>query len=716
MKINILLKSIGIGFFWVTGKLGAAEEVDDFFDKSLVELAASPVSIATGSPKTVAEAASVVSVISAEQIKSMGATELHEVLETLPGVHASVQGLTGDYSYSVRGIQNATNSEVLFLLNGTRINTPFRGTLMSGTELPLEAIQQIEVIRGPGSALYGTDAFAGVINIITKKAKDIHGMVTGVRAGDHDTQSSWGQYGSTWAGWDIAASLQYQHTDGDQGRILKSDSQTAFDNAFGTHASHAPGALNTHFETFNAHLNVQRKHWQVGFWAFNDEGGTRAGLVGALDPKGVGKGQQYLGDVRFSTEDWLDNWEFIAHGSYQHTDVLVNTQSFPDNALLPIGSDGNINSRAAVGLVLFPDGIMRTVGQLEQIPAIELSSIYKGLDKHLIKASASFRHEQFSATHLTNIGVGVIDASILLPPPNVNVVDGTLTDLTGAPAVYLPDRQRSIWSYALQDEWQIANDWQLTAGLRYDEYSDFGGTFNPRAALIWMINPQLTSKLLYGKAFRAPNFSELGNQNNLALMGNPNLEPEKIDTYEWAFDYHPTHALRTAANFYYYQIEDHIVLVPDVGKPSATFQNTGKQDGYGTELEGNWQINDQWSLKGNYAWQHAVNRRTDVRVAGVPEHHVYAAAIWQFLPQWQLQSQLNLIGSRSNPIPENGVLADYQTVDFTLRGKKLFDHLTIAASLRNAFDTTPYEPAAMTIGSNLPMPGRSFYLEAALHF
>jgi outer membrane receptor for ferrienterochelin and colicin len=695
------------GYFFA-GVLSAAEDMDDYFDKTPMQLAAIPATIATGSPKAVAQSAAITTIITAEQIATMGATELHEVLETVPGIHASVQGLTGDYNYSLRGIQNATNSELLILLNGTRITTPFRGTLMTTTELPLNAIQQIEVIRGPGSALYGADAFVGVINIITKKAKDLDGLSAGVRAGDHNTQSGWGQYGGTWAGWDIASSLQYQRTDGDSGRVLNADSQTFFDNAFGTHASQAPGPLNTAYEIYNGHLTLQRKHWDIGLWATNDQSGTRAGVIDALDPKGIANGEQYLADVRFSTQDWFENWEFNAHGSYLHADFKLYTQSFPDNALLPIGAKGNI-SLAPVGLVLFPQGAIRNIGQLEQIPAFELGSLYKGLDRHLLRITAGFRHEQITPREQTNVGLGFIDKT-------KPVIDGTLTDVTGTSLAFLPDIQRSVWSTALQDEWHIADHWQLTAGVRYDDYSDFGGTVNPRAALVWDINQYMTSKLLYGKAFRAPNFSEQRLQNNLALLGNPNLKPETIHTYEWAFDYHPIAGLRTVANLYYYQLKDLIALVPDTGKASSTFQNTGNQDGYGMELEGNWQVNAQWTLMGNYAWQHAVNQTTDTRVTGVPEHHVYAAAVWQFQPKWQLQSQLNWAGGRINPIPQNGVLADYQTFDFTLRGKKLFGQLNIAASLRNAFDTTPSEPASVNIGNNLPMPGRSFYLEASIHF
>ena len=691
----------------------AQNKVEDYFAMSPAELAETPVTIATGTPKPVFQAAAVTSVVTAEQIKSMGATELHEVLETVPGVHATLQPNTTDYSYSIRGIRNAQNSQVLILLNGTRITTPFNGTLPTGTELPIEAIQQVEVIRGPGSALYGADAFAGVINIITKKAKDINGKVLGVRAGDHGTQSGWGQYGAEWAGWDVATSLQYQHTDGDGGRIVNADAQTGFDSVFGTHASHAPGPMNTTYETYNGHLNLQRKHWDIGFWAFNANGGLRPGAAGALDPTGNAQPDQYLGDVRFSTEDWLANWELTAHASYFQANFQAQAHLFPDNARLPIGSNGNINLSNPVSLSSFPNGFNDNLGRMEKIPAMELSSIYKGLDKHILRFSTGFRYEGITTSDSRNFGYGVP-----LPP----VVNGALTDVTGTSFAYLPSVHRTIASWVAQDEWQIAHDWQLTAGVRYDHYSDFGGTFNPRLALVWDINEQLTSKLLYGKAFRAPNFAEQFTQNNPVILGNKSLQPETINTYEWAFSYRPISSLSTAVNVFYYQIEKLISAVPDPGTGANIYQNSGNQNGYGTEFESNWQIAERWSVKGNYAWQHSINEATNSSVTGVPEHHVFVALDWQFLPQWQFQPQLNWIGGRIPVLNENIISGDnwklrnYETIDLTLRGKKLFKHLNLAASLRNAFDTKYYEPTALQAPATLPMPGRSFYLEASVNF
>ena len=225
------------------------------------------------------------SVITEEQIKSMGAIELHEILETVPGIHASLQPITNDYNYTVRGIANQTNSQMLILLNGTRITSPFQGSTASSLDLPVAAIERVEVIRGPGSAVYGADAFAGVINVITKKANDIEGTQLGVRAGNWDSQSGWGQNGSHWAGWDIASSIQYQHTQGDPGRIIQEDSQTKFDEISGSNASYAPGAMNTRYKLIDTHVNLERKHWDINLWAFNGfDIGTRIGAAGALDP------------------------------------------------------------------------------------------------------------------------------------------------------------------------------------------------------------------------------------------------------------------------------------------------------------------------------------------------------------------------------------------------------------------------------------------------
>ncbi len=709
-RLILFIVTLCVGSFSVSSVAQEEQEMDDFFSMSPAELANISVSIATGTAKPAYQSAAVTSVITAEQIKSMGAINLDQVLETIPGLHVSIQSVNNDPVYSMRGVRNEVNNQLLVMLNGTRFSVPYKGSAMQGMEIPVEAIQQIEVIRGPGSALYGADAFAGVINIITKKAKDIAGTEIGVRGGAWDAYSAWGLHSNHWLGWDIAASLQYSHNNNDGDRIIKSDLQSQLDTSLGTNASLAAGEMQTHAENWNAHLNLERKYWDIDFWAFNKvDSGLRAGAAGALDNEGDLNAEHYLTDLHFSSEDLIEDWEFLAHTSFLYTDVDVDVHNFPDGTRLPIDGIGNINPNTPVGLTFFPDGVLTRIGIKNQVAAVELSSIYKGFENHLLRLSSGFRYEQVETEGRRNFGAGILNGT-------QTIVDGTLTNVTGTDLVFLPDSDRTIWSVALQDEWQINQDWQLTAGIRYDEYSDFGHTFNPRVALIWEINQQLSSKLLYGSAFRAPSFLEQKQQNSQLFVGNPDLEPETIETIELAFDYRPVSELRTAINFYYYEIDD-LIERGISNRGILTVANTKGQTGYGTEFEWDWQFYQDWNFKGNYAWQYARNKQLRRRVSGVPEHQLYVAAAWKFLPKWQIQTQLNWIGHRLNAKNStNKQLADYGTVDVTLNSQRFLGHIDFSASVRNVFDSGGKEPAENSYVNNLPIASRSFYLETTLHF
>jgi len=706
------LKTLNVLLLGAVSQCAISEEIDDFFAMSPEQLANISVTIASGTEKPAYQSAAVTTVVTAEQIKNMGATELNQVLETVPGLHVSIQAVTNDAVYSMRGMRNSVNNQVLVLLNGTRYSVPYNGSGMQGMELPVEAIQQIEVIRGPGSALYGADAFAGVINIITKKAKDIAGTEIGIRGGSWDTQSIWGMHSNEWLGWDIATTLQYAHNGNDDDRIINSDAQTGMDGFFGTNVSLAPGEMQTQVERWDAHLNLQRKYWDIDFWAFNEvDGGLRSGTGGALDEEGNVNGENYLADLHFSSEDLIDDWELLVHANYLYTSVDSELHIFPDGSKLPIGFDGNITfvQSEIVGAPIFTEGLLANITIENQVVAFETGAIYKGFKDHLLRINSGFRYEQVSAKESRNFGESVIDGS-------EGTVNGDLTNVSGTEFVFMPDSHRSIWSVSLQDEWQIAKDWQLTVGVRFDDYSDFGSTVNPRAALLWEINQKLTAKLLYGQAFRAPTFLEQKQQNSAFFNGNPGLEPETIESIELAFDYRPTSNLRLASNFYYYQIED-LIAERTLANAVPIIDNTDGQIGYGTELEWDWQFHEKWNLKGNYAWQYSRKKDTNRRVAGVPEHQVYVAASWKFLPQWQVQTQLNWIGHRLNPVASTtNKLKDYQTVDATLNSKRFFGHIDFSASVRNIFNSHGKELAIDAYQDNFPIASRSFYLQTTIHF
>jgi iron complex outermembrane receptor protein len=179
---------------------GHAQPLDDE-DLVLAYGDKATISLATGSKQSLRRAPSVATVITAEDIAAMGATDLDEVMETLPGVHVSANNRYFS-QYQIRGIgAGQTNPQVLILQNGIPMNTLYRGDKgQAWANMPLENVARIEVIRGPGSALYGADAFAGVVNIITKTAADMAGTQFGVRAGSFKSRDAWVQHGGKWGG------------------------------------------------------------------------------------------------------------------------------------------------------------------------------------------------------------------------------------------------------------------------------------------------------------------------------------------------------------------------------------------------------------------------------------------------------------------------------------------------------------------------------------
>jgi len=136
---------------------------------SLEELVAIEVSVATGSTQPLKLAPGIVSVVTAGDIERMGATSLDQVLETVPGVHVAPSGIDWFTPiWSIRGIHTSINPEVLLLINGVPYTTNFDGSRGFRFRMPVSMISRLEVIRGPGSALYGADAYSGVVNVITR--------------------------------------------------------------------------------------------------------------------------------------------------------------------------------------------------------------------------------------------------------------------------------------------------------------------------------------------------------------------------------------------------------------------------------------------------------------------------------------------------------------------------------------------------------------------
>lgn len=671
------------------------------------------ISIATGSSKPLRLAPSVASVITADDIRTMGARDLDDILETIPGVHVS---LSTRYSslVSIRGIHTEVNPQVLMLINGYPITDLFTGARAPTFRLPVHNIERVEVIRGPGSAVFGADAFSGVINVITKSAENNQGLQGGVGAGSFDTYSAWLQYGFTWSGWDLGFSLETDKSKGDDDRIISQDFQSVLiDPALMTNASLAPGSAVTHYEYINTQLQASQERWTLTLnsW-FQDEAGLGPGGANALDPKGNQEVKQHLLDISYENPDLFTDWIINVDFNYLYLDQESKFTLLPPGAILPIGADGNVDFFTPAGIVSFPDGLKGNPGGKDKSISTEMTAVYSGFNGHELRMSSGYKSQKISPYESKNFGLGVIDGS-------VPVIDGTLTDVTGTAFIYLRDRDREIAHLSIQHQWSFLADWELTSGVRYDDYSDFGNTLNPRVALVWQTLYNLTSKILYGRAFRAPAISEQFAINNPVLIGNAHIDPEEIDTLELSFDYRPTYDLNFQLSLFRYEIDGLIDFLDDDGLPggTSTAQNAFDQNGYGLELEVEWQLANNLSLLGNYALQKSKNKKTNESVADAPGSQLFLSLNWKISDQWNLNTHLHHIADRTRGVVDlRGDVDDYTLVNLTLASVKFSNTWDLALSVRNLFDEDAFEPSESSIPNDNPLEGRGFFIETQIYF
>jgi iron complex outermembrane receptor protein len=661
------------------------------------------VSIATGTKQQLRRAPAVASVITAEDIAAMGATDLDEVMETVPGVHVARNALANSPVFIMRGIFDANNPQILMLQNGVPTTTMFiggKGNAWGG--LPLENVARIEVIRGPGSALYGADAFSGVINIITKTAADTPGTQLGVRGGSFNMRSAWVQHGGQSGPVAVAAYLRVGSTDGFK-ETVAADAQTARDRTSGrAAASLAPGPINVGYDAVDASLDLSYDKWRLrGGYKLRDHVGTGAGISYSLDPNSYARNERTTVDLSWADPNISRDWGTGFSASYlQYVDTM------PDNVLLaPPG--------VKFGATVFPNGQIGGPNKWERQLRLSAYATYGGFADQSIRFGVG--HDDLNMYKTATYKNFFINQTTGLP-----TLPGPVIDYSNIQPFMSPQRRKVDYAY-VQDEWRIDHDWTLTAGVRRDLYSDVGGTTNPRLALVWDANLDVTVKLLAGRAFRPPSFNELYGINNPVLRGNPALKPETNSTEEAAVSWQARSDLQLNVNVFRFTRRDMIVAAPNTpGAAQATFQNTGKQTGRGMELETIWDMNRTLRLTANYSYQKAIDETTHTDAGYAPHHHLYARCDWRLASGWLASAQANWVADRKRAYtaaaPDRRAdIPDYTTADLTLRTTRSKDKWDFAASIRNLFNTRVLEPSlapGTAIPGDLPGARRSFYLQA----
>lgn len=648
MKMHTILPFLLAAFAASAASASDPDELDDLLPLTLAQLMDVKVTISTNTAQRLSKAPSVVSVITAEDLRLTGTTNLMEILQSVPGVHIK-QNLFGFKPLIT--FRGASGVNVLLMVNGAPVKDLVWSPGIFWKGLPANLIERIEVIRGPGSALFGSDAAAGVINVITKTAANSVHSEAGVRAGSFSTQSGWLHYATQANGLAINFTAHLDTTDGHDPFIARARSDTSGQASYG-------------WKSEDIHWSVANGSWRL--------------LADVTRHKDVAIGLTGAAVLDSQTR---------AHDSHTSVALLYNNEHY--------ARDWGVSAELRYRDISYSSGN----GFWEGLPTVTLNRLDSSERRINVEASMLYRGAK---DHRVRFGGGYVVQDLYEAK---QFFDGVLQTFD-AP------RKRSNSYLFLQDEWTLKDDLELTAGARYDRYSDFGGAFNPRLALVWQTSERLTTKLMYGQAFRAPSYLELY-VSTAANPPNRNLRPEKSKTLELAFAYALSDDLKLGANLYRFDRRDVIAPHPPL---SGGFVNYDRFVTRGIEFEALWQAGRNLRFSGNLSRMSNEGIDSALRDLSIPLTQVYLRSDWAFLPGWNWNVELNWFDRR--PLPAGDPRAEtgaYALANTTLRyqANRQWD---LSASIRNLFDVRAYEYSSRTLWNNLPLPGRSVFVSARYRF
>jgi iron complex outermembrane receptor protein len=373
--------------------------------------------------------------------------------------------------------------------------------------------------------------------------------------------------------------------------------------------------------------------------------------------------------------------------------------------------DGQVVPPGFVGLTpippdfyaVWPDGVISNGGGTEASrTGIEIQTTYKISDSNTIVAGGTYEHQKAeeltpSANYLPTPIEGV-----LIPLPSVQKWPDDIADQ------YLMDEEtRNLKAVFFEDVWDITDDLRLTVGARYDHYDDFGDHFSPRAGLTWEFMKGYDLKLLYGHAFRAPNFFEFYSPGS----GNSDLDPEKIDTYEISLGAEFTRNFNSRITYYYREAEDLILM--SSGVAPFNFVNQGESQDQGIELEMRYDFGRGTYLAGNYTyyqWKTAPERKVQ---EGKVMANVRLSKYLNFYTDYYFKDFIKFDAEPWSDWP------GYEIVNVTLIAKKFlkgYKGLELRGSVYNLLDEDYAFPWSQEIPDGMPQPDRHYLFEVKYKF
>lgn len=628
---------------------------------SIEELLAVEVYSASKFVQKTAEAPAAVTVITAADIKAYGYRSLADVLNGVRGLF-----VTNDRNYQYLGIRGFNrpgeyNSRILLLVDGYRLNDAIYDTASIGGEFFLDPdlIDRVEVVRGAGSSVYGSNAFFGVVNVVTRRPQDLDG-------------------------WELAAAAG--SSDGAGARA-----------SFGRQLENGAGVL----------LSVSglaSKGKDLYFPEF-DAPATGDGIARGRDKESATRFYGRLTGGGFTaTAAWSERVKAVPTAAFGSVFNDPRTQTNDAQALVDLGYQGRLGERSDVAARVFYGGYFyRAAFPWDQPPVTvnkeDAAAEWWGAEARLVAHLA--RHKLVGG---------------------VEYQDNYRQDMRNfdvAPHFsYLDERHRSSRSAVyVQDETTLGERFLLNAGLRYDHYSTAGGTFNPRLALIVDPKSATTLKFIYGTAFRAPNALELY-YSSPSLGSKPSgaLEPEEVSSFEFVAEYRPQPNFRLAASAYFNDVRHLISQGIDPADGLSVYRNLGQVHAKGAEFEAERAWPGGQRLRASYAWQITRDQDTGTELENSPRQ---LAKLNFALPVWgdALQAGVEVQYMSSRRTLAGGRAGAYTVANLTLLSRHLAKNLDVSLSAYNLFDRRYVDPGRPEhVQDVIAQDGRSFRLKLDFRF
>ncbi|CCQ10157.1 TonB-dependent receptor [Pseudoalteromonas luteoviolacea B = ATCC 29581] len=577
-------KLIGFASLFAIPSFANTPPADDLFELSFEELLDVNIELATKTDETRATVPSSITVFNKQHIKLLGVKNAYDLMNFVPGF----QNTRGDWVGAVpkehtRGIY-LDSGNVLVMIDGQRINESSFGKASVYTPfIPVDVIERVEFIRGPGSALYGSNAFLGVMNVVTKN------KVNEVTIG-------FGEHGFMQSTLNTHTTLEGGVTAYSNIAVVQQQGQTYFN-----------GQVNDPLKNTFVQLGIKSEKFDAQYRQNSNE------LDGFINLAGISPNNQHRSENRLVsfTYRWMtdEQWQ-VSSRIYQINHQIDSAGLIAPASVLPAGDffvgpswrSRDINFTTDAAWKYSPD-----------------TTINVG-----IEVSRAKQTEADVRTTYFDFNIGNIDISQI-------AYLGKITTVTNY-AQFEPLKQdfnsNAIYS---QIKHQLNDNVTLFVGARYDEVKHIDEKLSPRLAAIYQFNAEHTFKIQYGESFRTPVSNEL-NSNDDVTIGNSQLSSEFIKTTELVWHWQ-TDKNQFDVVVFNNDLNDFITLVPiDSVGSRFRFENVYNTSMQGIELNGNFTLTDKGWFEFGYTQMFDETFNASFRR--------FAAAAWK--QQWNdLQFSLN---------------------------------------------------------------------------